>query len=94
MRRYALRDDQWDRIKDLLAGREGLVGDQRVGLHGRQKMVGAGEIMGLAARSQRSRQGCPTHRPGHVGVDLGAHPAARAPDRLVRIGFCWAPALR
>ncbi len=26
MRRYALRDDQWDRIKDFLAGREGHVG--------------------------------------------------------------------
>ncbi len=26
MRRYALRDDQWDRIKDVLPGREGHVG--------------------------------------------------------------------
>ena len=26
MRRYTLRDDQWDRIKDLLSGREGSVG--------------------------------------------------------------------
>ena len=26
MRRYALRDDQWDRIKDLLPGRVGSVG--------------------------------------------------------------------
>lgn len=26
MRRYALRDDQWDRIQDLLPGREGYVG--------------------------------------------------------------------
>ena len=26
MRRYALRDDQWDRIKDFLPGREGHVG--------------------------------------------------------------------
>jgi transposase len=26
MRRYALRDDQWDRIGDLLPGREGHVG--------------------------------------------------------------------
>lgn len=25
-RRYGLRDDQWDRIKDLLPGREGYVG--------------------------------------------------------------------
>ena len=26
MRRHALRDDQWDRMKDLLAGSEGWVG--------------------------------------------------------------------
>jgi len=26
MRRYSLRDDQWDRIKDILPGREGYVG--------------------------------------------------------------------
>lgn len=26
MKRYALRDDQWERIKDLLPGREGHVG--------------------------------------------------------------------
>lgn len=26
MRRYALRDDQWERIKDMLPGREGTVG--------------------------------------------------------------------
>ena len=26
MRRYALRDDQWDRIKDMLPGRDGSVG--------------------------------------------------------------------
>ena len=26
MRRYALRDHQWDRIKDILPGREGHVG--------------------------------------------------------------------
>ena len=26
MRRYSLRDDQWDRIKDILPGREGHVG--------------------------------------------------------------------
>ena len=26
MRRFGLRDDQWDRIKDLLPGRDGSVG--------------------------------------------------------------------
>ena len=28
-RRYGLRDDQWDRIRDLLPGREGHVGVRR-----------------------------------------------------------------
>ena len=27
MRRFGLRDDQWERIKDLLPGREGSVGE-------------------------------------------------------------------
>src|SRR6266704_2238553 len=31
MRRYALHDDQWDRIKDFLPGREGHVGGTAVG---------------------------------------------------------------
>jgi len=31
MRRYALRDDQWDRIKDFLPGREGHVGTHPTG---------------------------------------------------------------
>jgi transposase len=30
MRRYALRDDQWERIKDFLPGREGHVGGTAV----------------------------------------------------------------
>ena len=30
MRRYALRDDQWDRFKDFLPGREGHVGGTAV----------------------------------------------------------------
>ena len=29
MHRYALRDDQWDKIKDFLPGREGHVGGRR-----------------------------------------------------------------
>lgn len=30
MRWYALRDDQWDRIKDILPGREGILGQEVV----------------------------------------------------------------
>jgi hypothetical protein len=29
MERFGLRDDQWDRIKDILPGREGHVGGTR-----------------------------------------------------------------
>ena len=29
MQRFALRDDQWQRIKDMLPGREGHVGGSR-----------------------------------------------------------------
>ena len=34
MRRYALRDDQWDRIKDALPGREGGAVRNVVGISG------------------------------------------------------------
>ncbi len=33
MRRFGLRDDQWERIKDLLPGREGSVGVHRPAVH-------------------------------------------------------------
>ena len=42
MRRYGLRDDQWDRIKDSLPGRQGHVGgtaaDNRLLSHKRRKV--------------------------------------------------------
>jgi len=45
-RRYGLRDDQWDRIKDLLPGREGHVGgrakDNRLFVEGVLYRYGAG----------------------------------------------------
>ena len=49
MRRYALRDDQWGRIKDLLPGREGHVGvtkDNRLWLLLGFGVVGAGGCRG------------------------------------------------
>ncbi len=43
MRRYASRDDQWERIKDHLPGREGYVGgtakDNRVVMHSNGKLA-------------------------------------------------------
>ena len=54
MRRYALRDDQWDRIKDFLPGREGHVGgtaaDNRH-LSKRFVSVSSGYSMARPARS-------------------------------------------
>ena len=48
MRRYALRDDQWDRIKDFLPGREGHVGG-----------TAADNRLFVEAVLYRYRTGCP-----------------------------------
>ena len=87
---YGLADSsQW--LDDPLVGVEGLVGDQPVGLHGRQNMVGTGEIMCLAAGQKEVDR---VAQPIDQGMlDLGAQSAARTPDGLVRTGFFWAPAL-
>src|SRR6185312_7040577 len=58
MRRYGLRDDQWDRIKDLLPGREGSVGVTRT----RQPPLRPGGSLSLpcwhsVARSARAVRG-------------------------------------
>src|SRR5215467_1214424 len=50
MRRYGLRDDQWDRIKDLLPGREGHVGG-----------TAEDNRLFLEAVLYRFRTGCPWH---------------------------------
>ena len=50
MRRYGLRDDQWDRIKDFLPGREGHVGgtadDNRLFVEAVLYLVGADFVTG------------------------------------------------
>ena len=68
MRRYALRDDQWDRIKDILPGREGHVGgtaaDNRLFVEAVLFRFRAGQIprridhQDSRAR-RRPRQSCP-----------------------------------
>jgi len=71
-------------------GIESLVGDQRIGLHRRQQMIGASQIGCLAAgqeEAQRIAQGI------DQGVDLGAQPSPRAADGLVLADFFLAPAL-
>ena len=71
-------------------GIERLVGDQRVGLHRGQQLIGTDEIVRLAAG-----QGEADRIAERIDqrVDLGAQSAARAADRLVLAGFFWAPAL-
>ena len=79
---------QWH--NDPFVGVEGFVGDQNIGLHGWQKVIGAEQIMRLTAGQEEAdwiAQGI------DQGVDLGAQSTARAADRLVRAGFFWAPAL-
>jgi hypothetical protein len=61
-----------------------------IGLEEWQKMVGADQIVRLAAgqmKSDRVSQGIDN------GMDLGAQPASGSSDRLLRAGFFWAPAL-
>ena len=68
------------RLDDTLVGIKSLVRQQGVGLHLRQKRIGAFQIMGLARRQQegqRIAQGI------DHGMDFGAQSAFAAPDRLV-----------
>jgi len=78
------------RCPDPLVSVERLVGDQQVGLHRREKVVGADEVVSLAAAEEEADR--IAERIDH-GMDLGAQPSARAPDRLVRAPFLGAPAL-
>jgi hypothetical protein len=79
-----------ERLDDPLIGIERLIGDQGIGLHGWQEVVGAVQIMRLATgqmETDRIAQ-CIDQR-----MDLGAQSAARTTDRLVFASFFWAPAL-
>ena len=73
MRRYALRDDQWDRIKDFLPGREGHVGGT------------AGDVFAGSRLVTRKATAVRLPTSGDVGsfVDVDAHKGrwTRAPRR-------------
>ena len=86
MHRYGLRDDQWDRIKDLLPGREGSVGARaadnrlfveavlyryRAGIPWRDLPERFGEGL-LGLEHQREMLGAGAARGGHVDVRIGA----------------------
>ncbi len=78
------------RLKYALIGVERLVGDQRIGLHRGQQVVGAGQVVCFAAGQEEADRVAQ-----RVGQDvyLGAQSAARAADRLVLADFFSAPAL-
>ncbi len=78
------------RREDPVVGIEGLVGDQRVGLHRREEMVGAGEIVGLAAGQKEADR---IAERIDQSVNLGAQSASGTSNRLVLAGFFLAPAL-
>ena len=58
MRRYALRDDQWERIKDFLSGREGHVGGTAADRAG-PLMDGLSRFLRRAGRSGEPKHGEP-----------------------------------
>src|SRR3984957_15682011 len=63
MRRFGLRDDQWERIKDLLPGREGSVG-----------VTAAGNRLFVEAVLYRYRTGVPwAHLPERFGDGVQVH---------------------
>ena len=89
------RDDQGlggvaQRLNDTFIGIECFVGDQRVGLHGWQQLVGTVQIMGLTA-GQAKVDGIA--QCVDQGVDFGAQPPTRSTDGLVFAVFLGAPAL-
>jgi hypothetical protein len=82
MRRYALRDDQWDRIKDFLPGREGHVGARRLitGYLSRRLCIGIERVFHGAT--------CP------IGLAIGrlaisASIGGRRPAFLSAFSSCW-----
>ncbi len=75
---------------DPLIGVERLVGDEQIGLHAGQKLVGANQVMGLAAAQGERRR---IAQSINKGVNFGAQSAAGSPDGLVFTGFFFAPAL-
>ena len=78
------------RLDHTLLSIKRLVGNQRLGLQLGQQVIGAHQVMRLAAGQDNA--GRIAERIDR-GVDLGAQSAARAPDGLVFTVFFWAPAL-
>ncbi len=75
---------------DPRVGVEGFVGDQRLGLHRWQQVVGTHEIVRLPAGQEEA---CGIAERVDQRVDLAAQSAAGSSDRLILARFFWAPAL-
>ena len=71
-------------------GVECLVGDQQIGLHLGQQVIGANQIMGLAAaQHERDR----VAQSIDERVNFGAQSTAGSPDGMIVTGFFLAPTL-
>lgn len=75
---------------DPLIGVERLVGDEQIGLHAWQKLIGAHQIMGLAAAQGERRR---VAQSINKSVNFGGQSAAGSPNGLVFAVFFFAPAL-
>jgi len=82
MRRYGLRDDQWDRIKDLLPGREGHVGG-----------TAKDNRLFIEAVLYRFRTGCPwrdlPERFGHGKRSTNGSAGGRKAGSSSVFSSCW-----
>ena len=79
-----------ERHEDALVRVKSLVGDQRVGLHAWQQVVGTGKIMDPATGQIEADR---IAECVDQGVDFRAQSTSRAADRLVLAGFFCAPEL-
>ena len=78
-----------ERVEDAFVGVVGPVGNQGLGLHVRQPVVGTDQIMSLpAAQDEADRVAQRIDQ----GMDLGAQAPARAADGLIVTRFLGAPA--
>ena len=87
MRRFGLRDDQWERIKDLLPGREGSVG-----------VTAADNRLFVEAVLYRYRTGMPwrdlPERHCHINIGLAAWNQSDDVTLIMRSGGRSSPAAR
>ena len=75
---------------DPLIGVKCLVGDEQIGLHAGQELIGAHQIVGLAGTQGERRW---VAQSINKSVNFGAQSAAGSSDGLVVAGFFFAPAL-